>query len=157
MKQARDKTNIPSGERGAAVVELALLLPLLTILILGLIDLGLIVREHQILQNAAREGARFSALPQNNKLNKTTTEQAQIDTDIKARVTAYAQGERITIDPNNITIDQSFLIPTGSSTEHGSQIVVLYNRSLLFSGSPYLTLGTVTLRGESVFENLYGN
>ena len=47
------------------MVELALAIPLLTILLLTLADLGLLIREHQIIQTAVREGARFSALSEN--------------------------------------------------------------------------------------------
>jgi Flp pilus assembly protein TadG len=155
MKRVGEKGSSSTGERGSALVELAMLLPLLTIMILGVIDLGLVIAEHQIIQNAAREGSRFSILPANNKLNKTTAQQTQIDADIEARVTSYAAGERITINPANITINQSFPVPNANgTTEHGSQVVVLYTRTLLFPRAPF---ATVTLKAEAVFQNLYAN
>ena len=44
---------------------MALVLPLLTLLLIGIINMGLVIREHQVLQNAAREGARYSTLQGN--------------------------------------------------------------------------------------------
>lgn len=50
-----------TGERGAALIEFALLLPLLLMLLLGIVSVG-IAYNHQItLTHAARESARFAA------------------------------------------------------------------------------------------------
>jgi len=46
------------GQKGAAVVEFALLLPVLLSLLLGVVDLGLAVYTQSVLANASREGAR---------------------------------------------------------------------------------------------------
>ncbi|MCS7157277.1 MAG: pilus assembly protein [Blastocatellia bacterium] len=46
------------GMRGQAVLELALLAPLLTLVIVGLVHLGAALNIHQVITNAAREGAR---------------------------------------------------------------------------------------------------
>ena len=47
-----------SPERGAAVVEFAIVLPFLMLLLMGIIELGLLFYSQQILTNASREGAR---------------------------------------------------------------------------------------------------
>lgn len=47
---------------GQALVEFALLLPLLVLALLGLADLGLLLRAHVEVANAAREGARAGSL-----------------------------------------------------------------------------------------------
>jgi Flp pilus assembly protein TadG len=46
------------GQRGAAAVEFALVLPFLLALLLGVVDLGLAVYTQSVLSNASREGAR---------------------------------------------------------------------------------------------------
>lgn len=51
-----------SSERGQSVVELALLLPFLLTLVLGVVDLGMGVRTYIGLTNAAREGARWVSI-----------------------------------------------------------------------------------------------
>jgi Flp pilus assembly protein TadG len=49
------------NERGAAMVEMAIALPVLIMLFLGMIDFGRAVFLYNNLTNAAREGARYGA------------------------------------------------------------------------------------------------
>jgi Flp pilus assembly protein TadG len=49
-------------ERGQATVELALLLPLLALLLLGVVQVGLVVRAQVLVTHAAREAARAAAV-----------------------------------------------------------------------------------------------
>ena len=51
------------GERGQAIIELALTLPLLLLVLLGIFDFGLMFQRFEVLANAAREGARVAVLP----------------------------------------------------------------------------------------------
>ena len=51
------------GERGQAIVELALTLPLLLLVVLGVFDFGLMFERFEVVTNAAREGARLGVLP----------------------------------------------------------------------------------------------
>jgi Flp pilus assembly protein TadG len=46
------------GQKGAAAIEFAVLLPLLALLVFGAIDFGDLFRHKYVLTNAAREGAR---------------------------------------------------------------------------------------------------
>jgi Flp pilus assembly protein TadG len=50
------------GEGGQATVELALVLPLVLILVLGVVQVGLVVRDQVLTVHAAREGARAAAV-----------------------------------------------------------------------------------------------
>jgi Flp pilus assembly protein TadG len=50
--------NRKNPERGAVVVEFALVLPLLMLLLMGIIEFGLLFYNQQVLTNASREGAR---------------------------------------------------------------------------------------------------
>jgi len=47
---------------GAALVELALVLPLIMLLLVGTLEVGRLVEVQQVLSNGAREGARQSSL-----------------------------------------------------------------------------------------------
>lgn len=49
-------------ERGAAAVEFAIILPLLILVVAGIIDMGRLFYAEIIAANAAREGARMSAI-----------------------------------------------------------------------------------------------
>jgi len=50
-------------ERGAALVEFALALPLLLVVIGGIVDFGFTFQRYEVITNAAREGARMASLP----------------------------------------------------------------------------------------------
>jgi Flp pilus assembly protein TadG len=63
---------------GQGIVEFALVLPLLVLLIIGIFDLGNAVFTNNMLENAAREGARGGAI------------KSRTDTDIRTRVRAAA-------------------------------------------------------------------
>jgi Flp pilus assembly protein TadG len=172
MKRTSSKSGTQRAkQRGSVIVELALMLPLMAIFILGATDLGIIIREHQILQNAAREGARFSAQPINNidSTNPTATANS-----VRDKVINYLASERITIASTDctadatvpkqwncgaITIRQRHPIPTVVNgvtiTDYGSSIAVTYDRAFLFKGGSLFQFNTVSLTGNSVFHNLY--
>jgi len=48
------------SHRAQGLVELALALPVLLMLIMGIVDLGLAIRSYVMVTNAAREGARYA-------------------------------------------------------------------------------------------------
>lgn len=50
------------NEKGQAMVEFALLLPILLILLLGIIDFGWLFYNQLALNNSCREGARFAVV-----------------------------------------------------------------------------------------------
>ena len=52
----------PSEERGVAVVEFALIMPVLILLVAGVVQFGIMYSQYQVLQGAAREGARCAAV-----------------------------------------------------------------------------------------------
>jgi len=54
-------SKIPDHRAGTATVELALVIPLLLLLLMGIIEFGLLFEDYMILKNAAREGARTAA------------------------------------------------------------------------------------------------
>lgn len=154
MRRARRATHDPRrDERGAILVEMAFTMPVLALVFLSVIDVGLVVREHQVIQNAAREGARYSALPANqiSPLNPGATA-----ANIQNFVVQYAQQERITVAAGNVTVNQAYLINlSGSSNVYGSEITVSYSRSFLTIARPFFPTGSMQISGRSVFRNLY--
>ena len=67
------------SERGAELIEFALIFPLLLLVILGIIDFGFLFQRYEVLTNATREGARIAVLP------------GYDDADVKARVCDYLE------------------------------------------------------------------
>jgi Flp pilus assembly protein TadG len=51
-----------SDERGVAIVEFALIMPILILLVAGVIQFGIMYSQYQVFQGAAREGARCAAV-----------------------------------------------------------------------------------------------
>jgi Flp pilus assembly protein TadG len=51
------------SDRGAALVEFALVLPLLLVVIAGIVDFAFAFQRYEVITNAAREGARMAVLP----------------------------------------------------------------------------------------------
>jgi Flp pilus assembly protein TadG len=150
--QRRNKTR--NGEHGAVIIEYAIVLPLIAVLFLVIINLGLLAWEYQVLQNAAREGARFSALP----YNQGATGNATISNTIKNRIVEYCAEEKIGVSPSNIAIDQTYhyeASPGSGIYNQGSLVTVSYTRTLMFPGASLLPSSQVTLTGSSVFRNMY--
>jgi len=95
------------GERGANLVELAIVTPVLLLLIAGIADLGRAYHHYVIITNAAREGARLGArLPC--RLDNATQRAAYaaaitdavIDEAASSGVDLGGAGAAITISPN---------------------------------------------------------
>ena len=143
-------------QRGTVLIEMAVVLPLLTLLLIGIVNMGFLIREHQVLQNAAREGARYSAL-QANRIDEAgdATAQALVLTKIKTRVQRYLAQERITIALSDVTIDQNYTYAADASTVTASKVTVSYSRSMLIPAGWLWPFGPVTLTGNAVFRNLY--
>jgi Flp pilus assembly protein TadG len=68
-------------ERGAEIIEMALVTPIFLIIIAAMFDFGFLFRNWEVATNAAREGARIGLLP-SYKCDGSTT-------DVKDRVDAY--------------------------------------------------------------------
>jgi Flp pilus assembly protein TadG len=52
-----------SSERGAELIEMVVVTPLLILLLFGIIDFGFMFQRYVVLTNAAMEGARVGVLP----------------------------------------------------------------------------------------------
>ena len=51
------------AERGAELIEMALVTPILLLIVAGIFDFGMMFRAWEVVTNAAREGARAGVLP----------------------------------------------------------------------------------------------
>jgi hypothetical protein len=68
-------------ERGQSLVEMALILPILLLLVVGIVDLGRAFNNHVIITNAAREGARYAsrypwAVEENGEIRRVARQEA---------------------------------------------------------------------------------
>ncbi len=91
------------SERGANLVEMAIVTPILLLLLAGLVDLGRAFYSYIIIANSAREGARAAArLPcyQDDSLQRGAMRQAILDA-----VLSEAAASGIQLYPGNVAID----------------------------------------------------
>lgn len=75
-------TRYIKNNRGQALVEFALIIPVLLLLVVGVMEFGLVINQYMVMAEAAREGARSAALGGSNDTVTTVVKTAasSIDT-----------------------------------------------------------------------------
>jgi hypothetical protein len=120
---------VAGSERGAELIEFALVFPLLLLIVLGIVDFGFMFQRLEVVTNAAREGARIAVLP------------GYDADDIEARVCDYVATGGVpvtgTCQPtgDNPTVEvEDADIPVSGSTISGKRVRVTYSHNYLFIG-----------------------
>ncbi|MBP2626276.1 MAG: TadE family protein [Firmicutes bacterium] len=90
------------NNRGQALVEFALMLPVLLLLVVGVMEFGLIINQYMVLAEAAREGARSAALGDSDTAITTVVKTAASQIDITQLTitispTTRIRGSRVTV------------------------------------------------------------
>jgi Flp pilus assembly protein TadG len=118
-------------QRGAAVVEFALLLPVLLVLLLGTLEGSLALYDKAVITNASREGARAGIVARNPRLS---------DAEIRQVVQAYTQSALIDFSPSSpppvVSISQGSL-----GTDPTLRVSVSYTFQGLGLGALFAQLG----------------
>ncbi len=125
-------------QRGAAAVELAIVLPILILLVFGIIQWSIYFNRLQGLQAAAREGARVAALPQ-------TTQ-----SDVNAKVTSALAGVLPTTQSPVVTVNPGSGNPCDLRAS-GSRVTVTVKANTDLD-IPLWGSQTVTLTGKGEFK-----
>ena len=125
------KALMPQRQRGAAVVEFALILPILLLLLVGTIDASLALYDKAVITNASREGARAGIVARSPPLTETQ---------IKGVVERYLQGALVSLGGTSAlpTVQIQKGISDGDPT---LQVTVLYTFQGLGLGSLSASLG----------------
>src|SRR5688500_18641272 len=95
------------SERGAALVEFALVVPLLMIMMCATIDFGLAVYTLNNLTAAVREGGRYAATLEKTMWNTTP---AVAQDSVRNRVYAYIVGMNNGLDRKSTRLNSSHLV-----------------------------------------------
>jgi Flp pilus assembly protein TadG len=169
--------NLALGREGSQLVELALVLPLLAAMIVGIFDFGEAYNLKQKLNNTAREAARF-AIGQNGGSNLQTSDVAAIG----QVVNSYLQSAGLTqctfgapaaagtvytftatgtgCGSASLKIERNFIITVGTGLSSGTKVTLAYpftwrvgNIMKLLLPSSTLTLPT-TLTTDAIMQNL---
>ena len=99
------------NQRGAALLETAITLPLILLITVGIFEFGRAYQTWQVLTNAAREGARIAVLPD------------YTDADVNNSVRNYLTSGRLT-NASTATISIVRNVPFGAAT--ASRVTVNY-------------------------------
>lgn len=112
------RIRVKAGDRGAAAVEFALLLPVVLLLVFGLIDFGRALNAQITLTQAAREGARLASFGQASAAVVTRTQTAANGLSLPAAdiaVTTCAPGAGAAANAQvTISYPFSFATPIGA-------------------------------------------
>ena len=108
------------SERGAELIEFALVLPLLLLLIAGVVDFGMMFQSFEVVTNAAREGARVGVLP------------GYDVPDVQARVDAYLAASGLTgVRTTNVT---NVPVTTAAGTFTARRVTLAYTYTFAVLG-----------------------
>ncbi|MGE5485126.1 MAG: TadE/TadG family type IV pilus assembly protein [Ignavibacteriales bacterium] len=95
---------VHSGEKGTALVEMALVLPVFLLILLGIMEFGLAINAYVTVQHAAREGARLGIMGASD-----------------AEITARVHDAAYPVDPARIGVT---ILPEPALRERGQPLTV---------------------------------
>jgi Flp pilus assembly protein TadG len=114
FSQTLRKARMPHRQRGAAVVEFALILPILLVLLVGTIDVSLALYDKAVITNASREGARAGIVARSPALTED-----EIKVVVEDVVKHYLEGALVSLGS-----------PSAASTKACEQPTVKVNKGL---------------------------
>jgi Flp pilus assembly protein TadG len=137
------------SERGAALLEAAITIPMLLLVSVGIFEFGRAYQTWQILTNAAREGARMAVL------------QDSSNSDITARVSQYmTDGQLSAANSASIGINRSAILDVNGRNVSASQVSIDYPFSFIVLQpvarlvAPQTSLGgAVVMHAQAVMRN----
>ena len=137
----------PRGENGQALVEFALVLPVLLMLILGLFDVSRAVWQENTLAFAAREATRYAIVHGSASDTPIAYTDDCLTSCTNETITAVVEAAAIGVP--NITVTMSY--PDGRN-DRGYRVSVDATAPFVPLPSQYLLAGalTITLRGGSM-------
>jgi Flp pilus assembly protein TadG len=91
---SRSRKVPPKRRRGGAVVEAAMVLPIVLLFLLGILEYGRYVMTRQVLTNAAREGAHY-ALAHTEPVTIQGTTYGNANSDVTNIVDQFSAGQRL--------------------------------------------------------------
>ncbi len=102
-------------DRGTALVEAAIIIPILLLIAAGIFEFGRAYQTWQVLTNAAREGARMSVLPNGNA------------SAVEAGVRQYLQNGQLPLYASaGVTVDRAASVTVNGDPEAATQVTVTY-------------------------------
>jgi len=151
--QARQRRS--TSERGTAIVESAIILPVFFLLLFGVFEAGRFMNTQQVLTDAAREGARLAVTPltQTNTLPSTGEITTRVNDFLSS---ASITGATVTCEKGDTTpgcpYNAALAVVTGSITTTYTRVRVDEPYQVL-TVPGFFSMLQVTLRGEALMRN----
>lgn len=151
------------SERGAAMAEFAILLPVLSILLFGIVEFGLLLYDQAVITNASRVGARFATAYDPLKLVKSPSDVCDAVRDYVYSPNATAVNRKLilaTFPKREFTCADVAPVPEGEPGTFKWTVTVTYPYNFLVL-SPLIRLfdpdfpGTLNLTARTVMRNEY--
>lgn len=92
------------NEKGQALVEFAIILPILLLIVMGIVQFGMVINSYITIENASREGARAGII-------------GSTDQEIQYLIVTTSPN----LDPKNLTVT---ITPSESSRRSGDSLIV---------------------------------
>ncbi len=132
-----------SSERGAALVEFAIVAPVLIMIMMGVVQLGLLLHQQQGIHAAAREGARQGSFP------------SATEADIESAVNTALNGINLANTPVvTITPANGSGVPCDGNVVGADSVTVNVQVAAVLD-IPFLAGQAVNLSGEGTFKCEY--
>jgi len=139
------RTSLRKNERGAALLETAITIPIILLITVGIFEFGRAYQTWQVLTNAAREGARIAIL-----VDKT-------DEEVQTAVKNYITSGGLPATPT-VNVDRNVAMGTNSASritvDYPFQFIVLNPVVRMVTpssttGAPLTMQSTALMRNES--------
>ncbi|MCA9089850.1 MAG: pilus assembly protein [Planctomycetaceae bacterium] len=154
MKAVRSISRIRiqhSKRRGAATVELAMVLPLLLTLVLGVAEFSRAINSYNQMFAAVREGGRLAAMDFSEFVNNNQTANQKVERDIRAFLSASGlPGDDMTITITEPDSDVTFNLADSNNYLRNVRITASIPYSSI-SSLPMRFLGDTTLSASMVY------
>ena len=131
------------GDQGAELIEFTIVFPILMMILGGIMDFGMMLRNYEVVTNAAREGARVAIL------------EGYAEPDVEARIDEYLaaaglDGDRdVALEPVPVTTSAGVFTAQAVTLTYTYQFAMLSVFAPFFGGE----FGTVSLEGISVMRS----
>jgi Flp pilus assembly protein TadG len=129
------------SERGAELIEFAVVMPILIFIIAGIFEFGMMFRALEAITNAAREGARVGVLPGYNP------------PDVQTRVDAYLNAAGLTGTHTTTVTNQALATGAGTFTARSVNVSYPYQFVVLSGFAPLVgggAFGSINLTAAAI-------
>lgn len=138
-----------SRERGSAMVETAIVLPIMLVLMVGIFEVGRAYETWQVLTNAAREGARMAVTP-SGSVPTTTALIRQYMAD--GQLTKSASAVVVVNKTASITVNGNPVSASAVTVDYPFEFIML--QPVIRLVAPAATVGgPLTMRATSIMRN----